>query len=344
MVYVFALDGLKIFYKNIIVIAAIILTLYWLTLLTGIDFIPVNTLERYKGSGMIRQYLWNYGLFELIYVPAIFFFLLKRKINLEIPFYKVLLFVGILMISTELLTLSRRVMVSIALLTFSITYLNSYILRTSNTKNIIKMSFLFIFVILLIRFFNPKYISFIGKIFNDVYLLITTGVDSRGVEEYRVSQTGGLILAKEFILKNLLFGSGYIAKSFQEINALSASGDAFGRALRASGEMPLYDGLLKMGLVGALIFIPIYFKLFRMCINLIRNVQRNIRWFCNNHFYSLFFIIYFTLILINKFIIQAYSLFQEMTNPLKMTNLLIISGILFSINHKVTRELNRKEE
>ena len=341
MIYSFSFKGLKLFYKSVLYISLIILSIYWVSIVSGVELIPINTLERYEGTGIFRKYLTSYGFFGFIYIPAIFFYLLRYKRKRKIPLYYIMLFVGVLMLSTELLTLTRRVLIYLVFNLFLIMALAFYLSKTrilDSMRKLLIPSFI-IFSFLLIT--SIEVVEYLKLLYTDIYLLVTTGVDSRGVEDYRLSQTGWLIDAKSYILEHLYLGTGYIPKTFEEVRDMVENDIGLGRALRAAGEVPIYSGLLKFGIIGVIIFIPIYLKVISLMLHILKDVKKRFKSYIKNYYY-LFFIITFSIIIFSKFSYKFFNLFQDIVNPIYMTHFFVIVGILFSINAKLKIKIKWK--
>ena len=103
-IYIFLIHGMKANIRIIIYIASICLTLYFISLLSGLKLIPIATVDRYKDSGIMRITLWSYGLFDWVFNLALIVLLLKAKIENK----KLLYYSGLLMAFSIVLTLTRR--------------------------------------------------------------------------------------------------------------------------------------------------------------------------------------------------------------------------------------------
>lgn len=81
--YLFSLRGLNYFYSVTLFFGVVCLTLYMITLFTGIELVYVWKLER-EGTEMTRISMLSYGLFDLVLPLSIIVYIISKKINLNI--------------------------------------------------------------------------------------------------------------------------------------------------------------------------------------------------------------------------------------------------------------------
>jgi len=111
--YIFSLRGLYHFYTTTLFIGVISLTLYFVSLLTGLRLIPIVEMARYEGNEMTRIAIGNYGLFFFLFPLSLITYLISRKINLKFKFKYWLYYSGVVMLVSLLLTLTRRTQIDI---------------------------------------------------------------------------------------------------------------------------------------------------------------------------------------------------------------------------------------
>ena len=146
-----------------------------------------------------------------------------------------------------------------------------------------------------------------GKTAENTFLLITTGVDSEGNSEYRVSGKGDLEITKEYIRNNLLFGTGYTYLYWGPGYAYSLRGPTYSRAADAAGEVPIYYLLFGFGIIGAVLMLPLYFLIGRLFFK----ISKLLRVMLNNYLNDPMTIIFSTYILLSiatMFTINFYNL------------------------------------
>ncbi|MBK7380880.1 MAG: hypothetical protein IPJ03_18140 [Ignavibacteriales bacterium] len=78
-VYLFTQRSINIFFKMLVFFSITLLILYLITLLTNIPIVPLETLERYTGSGIERISMLSYGLIHWILPIAIILFFIKQR-------------------------------------------------------------------------------------------------------------------------------------------------------------------------------------------------------------------------------------------------------------------------
>lgn len=103
-VFIFTLRSLPLFIKYFLYSSLIILIFQLATIYTGIQFIPIVTAERQFLYGATRYFLGSYGMLPILPNLAMVMFLFKIKI----PRRKLILFLGLLMSFSWILSITRR--------------------------------------------------------------------------------------------------------------------------------------------------------------------------------------------------------------------------------------------
>ena len=88
---------------------------------------------------MTRTAMGGYGLFDLIFPLALITFLLSRKIKLNLKYTWWLYYGGIIMIITQIITLTRRTQIDIIGTILIIVLIIAYIFRTGQVSEMIKI-------------------------------------------------------------------------------------------------------------------------------------------------------------------------------------------------------------
>ncbi|MCK4957250.1 MAG: hypothetical protein KAS49_06405, partial [Candidatus Cloacimonetes bacterium] len=206
--YYYAHRSLKYFYLVTLTVGSVILVMYFITLITGLDLISYSQMERYRGSGMMRIGMSSYGLIVHLLPMAIVTFLVAKR-RITISYRKILYFSGILMALTMLLTLSRRHILDILGMIVLGVMIISYLFNILKIKAIMKFLIPLFLLIIITSVALPKYVGHIIKITEDTLSLVATGEDTRGKGNYRISGTGDLLLVKKSIADDFLIGNGY---------------------------------------------------------------------------------------------------------------------------------------
>jgi hypothetical protein len=322
MTYHFTVASVKVFYKVLVVFSAIILILYMVSLLTSFKIIPFYTLSRYGEGDRISMI--SYGLINWVLPMGIIFLALGR--GSKLPYKNYLLLSFALMLITILLTLTRREFLRIVFMTIVIPYLLSKINKTLYINKYSKFIFPALGIIFLLILLFPRYIDLSIRILNDSFHLIITGRDTQGIEDYRVTGTGDLEIAKDIIYKNLLFGIGYYPAQWSDIVEMKHASDTLGLALDAASEVPVYGALMTLGCVGLIIPVLLFWYLFKLwgkAFRTLRNYYNKI----NKYPVELIISITMLFFLLSKVTIDLYGLFGEFYSPYSFTDFAITIGI-----------------
>ena len=341
-VYVFTLQGLDYFYSITLFFAVICLSLYWITLLTGIELIPVVLIERYRDSGMMRLGMGSYGIFDLIFPIALIAYLISRKLKFQLKYKKLLYYAGIMMVLTLLITLGRRTIILIIGTVVIIVFILSYLYRRVKISMFLKILVAAMLAILILNFTLPNYIGYINRIGEDTYMLIKIGKDARGVGDYRVSGTGDLLAVKNAIRNNLWFGNGYthlywVAPGY----ATCPRGDDYAIMADAANEVPIYYLFFGYGLIGAIIIFPLYFFMAKLFFRMSKLIKQNLFTWMENPL-TLLFSIYVLLFIVSRFTFSLYNLGSDFSGSLSY----LFLGIGFALYFKFRendKEINTKE-
>ena len=236
------------------------------------------------------------------------------------------------MVITLLITLTRRNYVSIFGSILIIILLNSSIFRKSKIALLSKILVPISIILLLISLALPKYVNYIGKISEDIFLLFTKGSDTRGESEYRVSGTGDLLITKKYIADNFIFGTGYTYLYWGESeSATSPRGDIFAKAADAAQEVPIYNILFSYGITGFIIIVFLYSYLVKLFLRLNSLLKKHIKELIT-YPYELLFAIYILYMIIDKFTFSLYALGNDFPTP--------YYGIYIGIGFALLRKLN----
>jgi len=332
-VYIFALRRLDYFYSITLFFGVVSLSLYWITLLTGIVLTPVIEMERHLGSGMIRIAMAGYGYFYMMFPLAVITYLLSRKLKINIKYKNWLFYGGTMMVLTILLTLTRRTYIDIIGIILIIIFITSYIFRTAKLSSLLKTALPAMIIMLILFISFPKYLDYTSDLVEDTFRLITGGKDTRGVEDYRVTGTGDLIAAKFFINKNLWLGAGYTYLYWGEKGfASSLRGSDFSRAADAAGEVPIYYLFFGFGLIGALFILPLYIVMGKLFLKLLKFLKRNFNYHLTDP-YLIIFSIYVLLMIASKFTISFWRLGSDFRGS-QFSSTAILLGIGFALIKK----------
>jgi hypothetical protein len=326
-VYAFSLRGLYYFYTTTLSVGVICLTLFFITLTTGIGLIPVWEFARNPGDEMMRVSMLGYGIFYLVFPVSVIVYLLSKKINLNIKHRNWLYYGGIVMIITLLITLTRRIQIDVIGSVIIISFIISYLFKTGKLSTILKIVLPALLVVLVMYFTFPKYVGYMAEIAEDTFLLITTGMDSKGETDQRVTGTDDYVLVKEYIEDNIFWGSGYTYLSWGPGYASSARGDSFSQIADAAGEVPIYNLIFSFGIIGAALMLPLYFIMGELFFKLIKLLRVTFIDLLQDPL-TIVLSIHILLTIAKKFTINLYALSQDyVTHHMGHTALLIGLGV-----------------
>ena len=331
-VYAFSLRGLYYFYTTTLSVGVICLTLFFITLTTGIGLIPVGEIARNPGEEMMRISMGGYGIFYLLFPVSVIVYLLSKKINLNIKHRNWLYYGGIVMIITLLITLTRRTQIDVIGSIIIISFIISYLFKTGKLSSLLKIIMPALLVILVLYFTLPKYGGYIAEVAQDTFLLITTGKDSKGNTDQRVSGTADYVIVIEYIENNLFFGAGYTHLYWKDGRAHSARGEEFAVARDAAGEVPVYQLFFDYGITGAILILLLYFIMVKLFFKLIKLLRLSFLDYLQDPL-ILVFSIYILLTIAQKFTFSLFALSQDFSAP-HMGQTAMFMGIGFAIHRK----------
>ena len=336
-VYAFSLRSLDYFYSITLSVGIICLTLFFVSLITGAGLIPVEESARYTGDEMKRIGMMGYGIFYLLFPVSLTTYLLSNKIILNLKYKNWLYYSGIIMIITLLITLTRRTQIDIIATILTLILIISYLFRTGKLSEMFKVLIPAVLVILVLYFTLPKYVGYIATIGEDTYLLLTTGKDSRGESDERISSSGDLDITKKYINENLLFGTGYTYLHWGRGYATSIRGDTFARAADAAGEVPIYYLLFGFGIVGAMLMVPLYYSMVKLFFSLARMLKLTLINYLQDPL-TIIFSIYTLLFLAGKFTHRLYTLSLDFTGA-NLSGTAFIMGLGIALYRKLNLNL-----
>lgn len=339
-VYAFSLRSLYYFYTTTLFVGVICLTLFFVTLLTGIPLIPVWELARNPGEEMMRISMMGYGLFYALFPLSLIIYLVTRKINIRIDYQHWLYYSGIIMIITLLITLTRRIQIDIIGSVIITVLILSYVFRTGKLSSLLKVILPALLVVLVMYFTFPKYIGDLAEIGEDTFLLMTTGKDSKGETDQRVSGADDYEIVKEYIENNIFFGVGYTHLYWKDGRATSIRGREFAEARDAAGEVPIYQLFFDFGLAGAILMLPLYFMLGKLSVKLVKLLRQTTNYYLRDPL-ALIFSVYIILTIAKKFTLNFYALSQDFTAPLIGYTTILI-GVGLALYRKLYMDLIKK--
>jgi len=331
-VYLFSFRGLNYFYSVTLFFGVVCLTLYMITLFTGIELVYVWKLQR-EGTEMTRISMLSYGLFDLVFPLSVIVYVISKKVNLYIQYKYWLYYASIIFLITQIITLTRRTQIDILGTLIILSIIIAYLFRVGKISSLLKLLPPAILTIIVLSFTFPDYVGYMGKTAENTFLLITTGVDSEGNSEYRVSGKGDLEITKEYISNNLFLGTGYSYLYWGPGYAYSNRGAKYSRAADAAGEVPIYYLLFGFGIIGAVLMLPLYFLIGRLFLNLIKILRFKLSEYLQDPM-TIIFSVYILLTFATMFTINIYNLGSHFTGS-RFSYFSLFIGLGFALHQKI---------
>jgi hypothetical protein len=330
--YIFSIRGLKYLFTVTLFFGVVCLTLYMITLFTGFELVYVWKLQR-EGSEMTRITMLSYGIFDLVFPISIIVYIISKKINLNVKYKHWLYYASIIFIITEIITLTRRTQIDMLGALIIVSIIIAYLFRVGKLSSLLKLLPPAFLIIIVLYFTFPDYVGYMGKTAENSFLLITTGVDSEGNSDERVSGTGGLEIAKEYIRNNLLLGTGYSYLYWGPGYAYSKRGTTYSRAADAAGEVPIYYLIFGFGIIGTIFILPLYFFIGKLFFNLIKLLRMMLTDYIEDPM-TIIFSIYVLFIYSTIFTINIYSLGSHFTGS-RFSYSSFFIGLGFALHQKI---------
>jgi hypothetical protein len=286
-----------------------------------------------RGSEMMRISMLSYGVFYLLYPVAIVTFILSKKFHVKLKYKHWLYYSGIILITTLLITLTRRIQIDVIATTIILIFIISYLFRTGKLSEIFKLVIPVMVVYLVLFLIFPKYADYVGTTAEDTFLLMTTGKDSRGIGDERVSSTGGFEITEKYISENLIFGTGYTYLYWGPGYATSPRGDTFAIAADAAGEIPIYYLLFGFGVVGAILMAPLYYTMIILFFHLAKLLKLTLINYLQDPL-TIIFSIYILLFITGTFTHKLYGLSSDFTGE-KLSFTAFIMGLGLALYRKI---------
>ena len=338
-IYIFIKNGMVAYFNIIVYSAAICLTLYFLSLISGINLIPIATVDRYIDSGIMRITLWSYGLFDWVLNIALIVLFIKLRIkNKRLLFYS-----GLLMAFSIILTLTRRELIGRVYSLVIILIIVNYLYGSHKKVQIVKILLPLVVLIGLLNITFPKYIGYANEEYKGIVSLVTSGRDQEGNEDYRLSGTGDVVLMKKLISENLFFGVGFTRYSYEDLGNFRDLNNPLA-GLYAGGELPYLGSIGKMGIFGVLLFLPMYILIIYMGLKLYKTIKNNnILIFIKHNPYELIFVVFALTFTVSKFTFNLFNVFVETYSPVALLGFVINLCILIASYNSFTKTLEQEK-
>jgi len=308
-VYQFAVYNLNGLTKPMLYISLGTMGAYFISVITGLELIPVMTWSRFGENDRIAPV--SYGLAKWFIAMGLFSVFTGLPTKNKVVIYTLLNM--LLMILAMTLTLTRREYVEMFfVIIFSATlshYISpGYVMRGMKNVALIMTIFIaFLFV------FFPKHIGFSMQLTEELGSMVVAEGNTEE-SDYRVTGGGDLLIVKEIINQNPIFGIGYYPAQWDQVVEMKKSGILLGLALDASSEVPIFGAVMRLGVIGLVLPVVIHLAVLILSINCIFYARKNIRFLKENYIELL---LYLNIVynFISLFTLDFYALFLEYYSP-----------------------------
>lgn len=315
-VFMMARRKLSVLVDVLAITSLVVYLMYFITVATGIDLMPLWQAERYRGSGILRYLMFSSGLSDMLVPLSIF--VLARKVDYR---YKNLLYTAtLLMLLSVLLSLTKSSYINIAGLVVASLFLYHRFYRASLQGLMTMLLGPGVVMLLLMLMVFPAYPEIVWRQVEDLWLLLFGDAYTSGVVEGRLVNQWPAHLA--LISQRPWFGTG------------AGFSDFFSMRFHPSDyevtDLPVTGHLAMYGVVGLSIYSLLYFQMWRYLVVVFRQIKARVSDI-NELDVALFFVVFAWML--KTFLFKPNYLFNELTTGTLLINL--YAGILVALIYRL---------
>lgn len=262
MIYEFYLRSYMIFYKMLLYSSIIVLSLFVISVVTGVDILPIDRVNR-KFIETKRLILTSYGLMPFLVPMGAVLLIFKFKfIN-----YRKLIYIGFsLMMITWILAIFRRHIFGAVIYIIVTLFLFNYL----NKKSLIPVGKFFnialyaIILAFIIKITFPEYADAGVAAVEETIYVMQHGESTTGKTDSRFGL--GKTFIQDKISENYMVGTGF------DNRWRTSDGDASGYE---ATDYPFLGAVAMYGVVGLLFFLPLYIMLLKSMLQDIKYLRIN---------------------------------------------------------------------
>ncbi|MGQ1889282.1 hypothetical protein ACT29H_02450 [Thermophagus sp. OGC60D27] len=317
-VFVMARRNLSMFVGFLIWTTLIVYTLFFITILTNADLVPVWQAERYRGTGIMRYSLFSAGLTDML-VPLAFY-IVAGKVNYR---FRTLLVVatGLFALGMMLsLTKSNYINLLGLLVGALFLYYRYYNISLSGITGMLS-GFGMILLLLMLMLF-PEYPGLVWRQAKDLWLFISGDAYTSGVVEGRILNQWPAHLA--LIDQHPWLGTG---ADFSEFFSLR-----FDPSDYEVTDLPITGHLAMYGFIGLGIYSLFYVQMWRFLIMGYKKFKSKVVHI-NEVDMAFFFVVFAWMV--KTFFFKPNYLFNELTTGTLQINL--YAGILAALLYRQSK-------
>lgn len=292
MIYEFYLRSYVIFWKIFLYSSILVIILFIVTVSTGIDILQVRTMDR-SFIATKRLLMTDFGIMTLLVPMGVVVMIFKFNFKLK----KIIILTSVLMYMIWILAILRRFIFGAFLYFILASILDNYIQHRSliPIKNIFNVGVYLLILIFIIQLSFPKYLEAGILSAQETYHVFKYGETISGQKDARLGF--GKKHMQNTIKKHVFFGTGF------DNRWRTKEGDDAG--FEAS-DYPLLSAIAMFGIIGLLIFLPVYFVLIKALFYDIKYLRK---YSFENQSYESYFILLFIIYFIFS-LIQYMNWFQ----------------------------------
>lgn len=275
-----------IFLRLFLYSSLLIIILFIQVIITKVTILPIDIVNR-DFINMNRYIMYSYGLMPLLIPLGVITFVFKVKIK-----KKMILLGFVLMSIAWLVSITRRHIIGIIVYFVLAFLMDAYIRKRYQfiLNNTVKISFLILSVVLISNFIVPRYLGAAWMGIEESFSILQSGKNLKGEKDVRMTFNRPFI--NQQFYKHPLLGTGF------DDRWRTGKGDAQGYE---ASDYPFLAALAMYGIVGVLVFLPVY-------IVLIKSLTKDFVFLRNNPRSDpdVLFLLFFTLILFFVFHLLQY--------------------------------------
>ncbi|MCF8222804.1 MAG: hypothetical protein K9J25_06620 [Bacteroidales bacterium] len=328
--YIFFRRSYRRLVKFALVTSIAVASFFLIRIFTQLPIIPVVQYSR-EFSGAMRIILVSYG-FAYWFIGVSVVIMLY---NIRVAHKSAIYFIGISIVFAIILTLTRRSVISLMFFVFVIYFIrqrfhNKFLLSGKLNKVFISLLTVLLFVFLV----TPQYIGYTIQGLESVVVLAATGEYEGGMEDDRLAHDIPQHLAR--FKSSPILGYGYDATWYSnnaEEGGISAN------------DVPLTAALGMYGILGLVIYLFFYFKLFKIMYKTYRILK--VGYFSGiTHKYPVLFVICLTLLvsLISRFTINFMGYFSDLIQGVPRVIFMLFIGFFLASRDMIYSVLQKNKK
>lgn len=250
MVYTFFERSYKLFIKYFVISSVIVITLFLITITTGMNILPIKVFNRHFIQ-IKRLIMVSYGIMPIFIHFGVAIIVFKFRI----PYKVKILVASLLVFILWTVALLRREILGTIILFFIASFLDNYFRKKPlfPVKKMFQASLYLILLFFIIKFTFPEYAEAGSDLAVETYNVVKYGKTSNGQVDPRLGS--GKKELQEKIDNNYIIGTGFD-------NNWRVSEDA---GFEAS-DYPFLSAIAMAGIIGLLVFLPVYIELIKSLI------------------------------------------------------------------------------